>query len=91
VFSPCGWSGLSVEREKQGEVVSFENPVIMDIIQRVTRLEEKFSALEKMLSFLKEKIEEVESVTERIDERTWFIVAGVVISILVQILIAVLK
>jgi hypothetical protein len=61
-----------------------EDPVIVDIIQRVARLEEKFSALEKMLSFLKEKI-------ERIDERMWFIVAGVVISILLQVLAAVLK
>jgi hypothetical protein len=82
---------LSGEREKQGEVGGFENPVIVDIIQRVARLEEKFSALEKMLNFLKEKIESVESVTERIDERTWFIVAGVMISILVQVLVAVLK
>ena len=70
--------------EKQRREVELENPVIVDIIQRVTRLEEKFSALEKMLSFLKEKI-------EKIDERTWFIVAGVVISILVQVLVAVLK
>jgi uncharacterized Rmd1/YagE family protein len=70
--------------EKQRREVELENPVIVDIIQRVARLEEKFSALEKMLSFLKEKI-------EKIDERTWFIVAGVVISILVQVLIAVLK
>jgi len=77
--------------EKQRRELGVEDPVIVDIIQRVTRLEEKFSALEKMLGFLKEKIEAVESVTERIDERTWFIVAGVVISILVQVLVAVLK
>jgi hypothetical protein len=77
--------------ERQRRELSLEDPVIVDIIQRVARLEEKFSALEKMLNFLKEKIEAVESVTERIDERTWFIVAGVVVSILVQVLVAVLK
>jgi hypothetical protein len=78
-----------VSREKRE--VEYGDPVIVDIVQRVARLEEKFSALEKMLGLLREKIEEVESLAERIDARVWFIVAGVVISILVQVLVAVLK
>jgi predicted RNase H-like nuclease (RuvC/YqgF family) len=70
--------------------LSPEDPVIMDIVQRVTRLEEKVSGLERLLSLLKEKIESVEAGVEKIDQRTWYIVTGIVLSILIQVLFAVL-
>jgi len=79
--------GEEVKRERE------ENPLFMELMNkivgleiRVTRLEEKTTFLEKSIGELKEKIGSLHSWVERIDNRVFTILIGVVVSILLQIL-----
>jgi archaellum component FlaC len=76
----------SEERE-----LSKEDPIIIDLLQRVSRLEARVDGVEKVMNILKEKVEQLEEVVKSVDSKTWYIVAGIAISILMEILIAVLK
>jgi len=55
------------------------NPLLLDLAQRVSRLEARVEALEKIL-------ENVEGRVEKVDLKTWWILSGVIASILIQIL-----
>jgi hypothetical protein len=55
------------------------DPVVIDLLQRVSRLEARVDALEKAIGELRAKI-------DSIDTRTWYILSGVILSILIQVL-----
>jgi uncharacterized Rmd1/YagE family protein len=56
-----------------------EDPLLLDLAQRVSRLEARVEALEKIT-------ESVNNRVERVDLKTWWILSGIVVSILVQVL-----
>jgi vacuolar-type H+-ATPase subunit E/Vma4 len=55
------------------------DPVVIDLLQRVSRLEARVDALEKAMNTLREKV-------EGIDSRTWYILTGIILAILIEIL-----
>jgi hypothetical protein len=61
-----------------------EDPIVIDLLQRVSRLEERTNNLEKVIESLKERV-------ESIDGRTWLILASIILSIIIQILFKVVK
>ncbi len=70
--------------------LDIDDPVVIDIVQRVTRLEERVLMLEKIINMLREKISKIETLAEKIDSRTWYIITGIILSILIQILMRLL-
>ena len=60
------------------------DPLVIDLLQRVSRLEARVDALERALNSLKER-------AESIDSKTWWILTGVVLSILIQVLTRLLR
>jgi hypothetical protein len=56
------------------------DPVLLDLVQRIAKVEERTNSMEKMVNDLHYRIESV-------DQRVWAILSGVVISILLQILL----
>jgi len=60
------------------------DPFLFDLAQRVARLEERSASLEKLVNMLKEKVESIES-------KVWWIITGVGISILLQILLRLIR
>jgi len=56
-----------------------DDPVVIDLLQRVSRLEARVDALEKTMNTLREKV-------EGIDSKTWYILTGVILGILIEIL-----
>lgn len=71
-----------------------EDPVIVDILQRVTRLEERATSLEKEIGWLKEATKDLKASVERlesridsrlrsIDSRLWWLVGTVVLALVV--------
>jgi len=67
-----------------------DDPILVDLIARVARLEERVNGVERVISLLKEKIEGLERRVEKVDNRTWWILATIAISIIVQILLRVI-
>lgn len=55
------------------------DPVVIDLLQRVSRLEARVDALERTMNTLREKV-------EGIDSKTWYILTGVILGILIEIL-----
>jgi archaellum component FlaC len=55
------------------------NKLLLDLAQRVSRLEARVEALER-------SVEHVSSRVERVDLKTWWILSGVILSILIQVL-----
>jgi polyhydroxyalkanoate synthesis regulator phasin len=64
-----------------------DDPIILDLVARVARLEERVNGIEKTIAFVKEKIEGLERRVEKVDNRTWWILATIAISIVVQVLL----
>jgi hypothetical protein len=60
------------------------DPLFLDLAQRVARLEERTASLEKLVNMLKEKVESIEA-------KVWWIITGVGISILLQILLRLIR
>jgi uncharacterized Rmd1/YagE family protein len=56
------------------------DPLLFDLAQRVAKLEERTTSLEKLINMMKDKMESIES-------KVWWIITGVGISILLQILL----
>jgi len=71
--------------------LSKEDPIVIDLLQRVSRLEARVDGVEKIVNILKEKVEKLEELVKEVDSKTWYIVAGIAISILIQILLAIVK
>jgi phage shock protein A len=63
-----------------------DDPIILDLVARVARLEERVNGIEKTIAFVKEKIEGLEGRMEKVDNRLWYVITGVILSILLQIL-----
>lgn len=63
-----------------------ENPLIMDLAQRVSKLETRVEGLEKTITMLYDRIRSLEEKVDRIDSRVWYILTGVIASIAIQIL-----
>jgi predicted nucleic acid-binding Zn-ribbon protein len=71
-----------------------EDPVIVDMLQRVSRLEERTTSLEKEIGWLKEATKDLKASVERlesridsrlrsIDSRLWWLVGTVVLTLVV--------
>jgi predicted RNase H-like nuclease (RuvC/YqgF family) len=69
-----------------------EDPVIVDMLQRVSRLEERTSSLEKEIGWLKEAIKDLKASIDRLetridsrlrsmDSRLWWLVGTVVLTL----------
>ncbi|MCW1308316.1 MAG: hypothetical protein OH337_03850 [Candidatus Parvarchaeota archaeon] len=69
--------------ENQGER---GNPLIMDLAQRVSKLETRVEGLEKLTTMLYDRIRSLEDKVDRIDSRIWYVLSGVIASIAIQIL-----
>ena len=61
-----------------------DDPVVIDLVQRVSRLEERTNSLERSVEYLKQRI-------ESLDSKTWWILGSVILSILIQILFHVIR
>jgi predicted nuclease with TOPRIM domain len=60
------------------------------LAERVTTLEVKVGRLEEAFSFLKNDVSDIKKNMEKISDRVWLILAGVIVSILTQILLRLL-
>jgi hypothetical protein len=56
-----------------------DDPIVIDLLQRVSRLEARVDGLERAINTLKDKI-------DSIDGKTWYILTSVILAILVEIL-----
>jgi vacuolar-type H+-ATPase subunit E/Vma4 len=56
-----------------------DDPIVIDLLQRVSRLEARVDGLEKTINTLKDKI-------DSIDGKTWYILTGILLAILIEIL-----
>jgi chaperonin cofactor prefoldin len=61
-----------------------DDPVVLDLVQRVTRLEAQVSDLRQSLNRLEESL-------DKLDSRLWYVITGIALSILVQILFYLLR
>jgi hypothetical protein len=67
-----------------------DDPLFIELVAKVARLEERVNGVEKSLAFVKEKVEGLEKRVEKIDNRTWWILATIAVSIIVQVLLRVI-
>ena len=67
-----------------------DDPVILEFAQRLSRLEARVDGVEKSIDYVKEKVKALELSVSRIDNRLWYVITGVILSILVQILLRVI-
>ncbi len=56
-----------------------DDPIVIDLLQRVSRLEARVDGLERTINMLKDKI-------DSIDGKTWYILTSVILAILIEIL-----
>jgi hypothetical protein len=56
-----------------------DDPIVIDLLQRVSRLEARVDGLERTINMLKDKI-------DSIDGKTWYILTSVILAILLEIL-----
>ena len=74
---------MSSDVDERGRRLDVDDPVILDLLQRVSRLEAQTSSLNESVSRLREGV-------ERLEGRLWAILTGVVLSILLQVLMRLL-
>jgi phage shock protein A len=68
-----------------------DDPLFIELVAKVARLEERVNGLERTIAFVKEKIEGLEKRMEKVDNRIWWILATITVSIIVQILLRVIS
>jgi len=56
-----------------------DDPIVIDLLQRVSRLEARVDGLERSINTLKDKI-------DSIDGKTWYILTSIILAILLEIL-----
>ena len=66
-----------------------DDPIILDLAQRLSRLEARVDGVERSIDYVKEKVKALESSVMRIDSKLWYVITGVVLTILLQILLRV--
>ena len=69
-----------MDEEKKDPNISSLSADISDLKVKFARLEERQNALEKAVDYLKGKV-------EGIDNKVWYILSGVIVSIMLQILL----
>jgi hypothetical protein len=69
--------------EKEGRN---DDPLILDLAQRLSRVEERVGGLEKIVSILSDRLDRLEKRLDKIDSKTWGILTGVLVSIALIIL-----
>jgi phage shock protein A len=62
------------------------DPLILDLAQRLSRVEERVGGLEKIVGILSDRLDRLEKRLDKIDSKTWGILTGVLISIALIIL-----
>ena len=65
-----------MQQEHRGRDLSRDDPIVIEIVQRLARLEARVENLEEQVRDLKGKV--------------WWIITGVILSILIQILLRVI-
>jgi len=65
-----------MQQENRGRDLSRDDPIVIEIVQRLARLEARVENLEEQVRDLKGKV--------------WWIITGVILSILIQILLRVI-
>jgi len=63
-----------------------DDPMLIDLVQRVTRLEERMSGVEKLMSSLQGRLDRLEDKISSVDSKTWYVLASVIVGILLTIL-----
>jgi hypothetical protein len=66
------------------------DPLILDLAQRLSRVEERVGGLEKIVSILSDRLDRLEKRLDKIDSKTWGILTGVILSIITIILTKIL-
>jgi len=57
-----------------------KDPILLDMVQRIAKVEERTNFMEEIINDLKHRI-------ESLDQKVWVVLSGVILSILVQILL----
>jgi len=79
-----------VENEREHRLSS-NDPIVIDLLQRVARLESRVDSLERTLQSLDKKIDSVEESIKEVDSKTWYIVAGILVTIAIDLLLIMLR
>jgi uncharacterized coiled-coil protein SlyX len=64
-----------------------DDPVILDFAQRLSRLEARVDGIERSIDYVKEKVKALELSVMRMDNKLWYVITGVALTILLQILL----
>jgi hypothetical protein len=67
-----------------------DNPLILDLAQRLSRVEERVGSMEKIVNILSDRLDRLEKRLDKIDSKTWGILTGVILSIITIILTKIL-
>jgi len=67
-----------------------DDPLILDLAQRLTRVEERVSGLEKFMDSFQKRLDNLEERLSKVDNKTWWILGSVIVGILLTILTRVL-
>ena len=68
-----------------------DDPRISSIEVKIARIEERLNATDATISDIKSRFDKIEQRLDRLDNRIWYILAGVLLSIGLQILLHLLK
>jgi len=66
------------------------DPMILDLAQRLTRVEERLSGVEKFIDSLQKRLDKLEERLSSVDSKTWYILSGVILGVVLTILTRVL-
>jgi archaellum component FlaC len=74
-----------------GSRLDVNDPIIVEIMQRLARVEARVDSVEKEISWIKEALRDLKERLEGLDSRAWLILAGIVATLLVEILLRVIR
>jgi len=67
-----------------------DDPLILDLAQRLSRVEERVSGLEKFMDSFQDRLDKLEERLSKVDSKTWWILGSVILGILLTILSSIL-